>query len=386
MSVDGLTEQWVAYRGAALRFYSVAGPFLREHRSLDGDADDDEQRAIAAEAEEALEEAVRSSEGLADVALEGLGEADTEDHDYAHDRSQERTETLLLAVAAVDAALAYSALSLLPDAPPPERGPAEGAPDLPGESPFDTIAGADWLFGSPGLEVVGGGGGDPTREELRGDCHASAGRLVDLASDPALSFSFAMLTGALTTALPQAEPLALLHDLAEQAGRIKGRALKLVASCLRKLAGMSDRDPEELAEVGVSCIEGLAAEVVQERLKATFTSALGVIAGRGAAEAAIDEAIRDATEVSPRASATIRYEAATLTTAYAQMMDRASTTAKWLGWASPLIAALATPAVLPIMNGLGAGFVVYTLDVRLDGHPLPSRVAGLVTIVKRNLP
>jgi hypothetical protein len=32
-----------------------------------------------------------------------------------------------------------------------------------------------------------------------------------------------------------------------------------------------------------------------------------------------------------------------------------------------------------------SGFVFYTLKVRLEGHNLPRRVAGLVTIVKRNL-
>jgi hypothetical protein len=367
-----------------LRFYSVAGPFLREQRSLDIDVAD--QAENAAEAEQALEDAVLSSERLADVAVEILVGADTEDHGYAHDRTQERTETLLLAVAAVDAALAYSALSLSPGAPPPERAVAEGAADQLADSPYDTIAAADWLFGSPGLEVVGGGGGDPTRDELRGECYASAERLINLASDPALSFSVGMITGALPAPLPQIEPLVLLYGLAEEVGRIRGRALKFVASCFRKLAGMSDRGPKELAQVGVDCIGALRADVVQGRLKATFTSALGVVAGRGAAEAAIGELIHSAAHVSPDASARIRYEMASLTTAYVQMMDRASTTAKWLGRASPLIAVLAAPAV-PIINGLGTGFVVYTLDVRLDGHEsVPSRVAGLVTIVRRNLP
>jgi hypothetical protein len=382
MSVDGLTEEWVAYRDAALRFYSVAGPFLREQRRLDGEA---EQTDVVA-AEAALEEVVGHSERLGEIALENLPEPDPEDHGYAHDRSQDSTETLLLAVAAVDAAVAYSALSVSPGAPAPEGGPEEHRWGVLRESPFDTIAVADWLFGSPeGVAAAGGGGGDPTGEELRLECRVSADRLIDLAGKPALSFSSGMLTGTVSAVLPAGGPLEVLGTLVHRAGPIKGHALKLVTSCLHKLVGLSGRHPEELAQMGVGCVEEVGPEFVLDGLRTTLVRALGRAAGRGAAEADIAAAIDGAAEVSPKASAMIRYEIAGLTNAYAQMMDRASTTAKWLSRASFLITALASPLVAPVLNGIGVGFVFYTLDVRLEGHHLPRRVAGLVTIVRRNL-
>ncbi len=375
MASDALTTEWIGYRDAALRFYGVAGPFLRDERALEGHA--------LADADDALEQCARHSRNITEIGLGVLPEPG-EEQSNASDVDADRVGALLLAVACVDAAVGYGALTGAPERPVDDPSLAEIVEPAT-ESPLEVIAQADLLFGSP-LGLAGGAGTDPTREELLKFCHASADRLVDDASTPALLFGGGVVTAGIPLVLPPgSDAVAELEKVRAAAGRIRGHAIELLASCFHKLIGVAGKTAQHLAKQGIEFLERQAIHAAKEQLRKAFTSALGRLAGRDSAQRRIDTRINSAAEVTGHESAAVSYEVASLTSRHAQIMHRTNTAAKWVGRASPLIGALATPLVVVGLDALGVGFVLYMLDTRLGGHNLPSRAAGMVAIVERHV-
>jgi hypothetical protein len=376
MAVDALTNEWIGYRDAALRFYGVADAAVSDQQSLEGPALD--------AADDALERCAGHSQNITEIALGMLPAPGEEDRGSVSDLDADRVVTLLLAVAAVDAAVGCSALAVAPERPLDDFGLAD-VEDAPSESPFAVIAQADLLFGSPS-GLVGGAGSDPTREQLLEHCHVSADRLVDQASTPTLRFGGGLVTAGIPLVLPPGgDAVTELERVRAAAGRIRQQAIGLLASCFHKLIGLAGESAQQLARRGISFLELQAIRAAKKQLRQAFTSVLGRLAGRHAALQRIDMRVNGAVEVPAQASAAVSYEVASLISRHAQIMDRTTTAAKWVRRASPLIGALATPLVVVGLDALGIGFVLYMLDTRLGGHNLPSRVAGMVAIVERHV-
>lgn len=376
MASDALTNEWIGYRDAALRFYGVADPFLPLQRPLEGQALD--------EANDALEECAGHSQNITKIGLGALPEPGEKDRGSASDVNADRVATLLLAVAAVDAAVGYGALTVAPERPLDDPSLADVV-DPPTESPLEVIAQADLLFGSPS-GLVGGAGDDPIGEELLEYCHVSADQLVDQASTPALRFGGGLVTAGIPLALPPGgDAVVELEQVRAAAGRIRGHAIGLLASCFHKLIGLAGSNAQHLANQGIEFLERQAIRAAKKQLRKAFTSTLGRLAGRHSAQQRIEAQVNNAAAVTAYASAAVSYEVASLTSQHAQIAHRTTTAAKWVGHASPLIGALATPLVVVGLNALGVGFVLYMLDTRLGGHNLPSRVAGMVAIVERHV-
>jgi hypothetical protein len=372
VAVDPLTQAWETYRGSVLRLYEVAGPALDERRELSD--------AEIGRAARALEEAAAASQSLTDIGRALLEQ--TEDQDY------DRVATRLLAAASVDVAVACEILQLAPERPEPDPlfDTEEPSPD---ESPLALLEQADGLFG--GAATASGAEADPLRAELRDATLADLAKLVDDASDPAWKFATGVVTASVAGIHfpPHADPVKALGELSGKLRRIKRHIVKLLISGLEKLVGVSGKTARHLVSESERFVDRRVGDAVQRARQRLFAGLIGSIVGREAAEASIDTLIARPHDVYPPDAANVRFELEALTGAYADEMEWTGRIAKWISIGAPFISTLAVhiggPLIVAGIDGIGAGFVVYTLDVRVGTHRLPAKVRSVVKIVEDGL-
>jgi hypothetical protein len=363
VATDQLNEAWERYRAEILGFYTDvgAGYVIDGGTQLDRDSGD---QAIAA-----LDRAAESSQHLRTVADKLLG---GDDGDY------DEITVRLIAAAAVDCMLADQVLRVdpYPVSPDPEHAERARGVATELETRGDVIGAADRTFG--GGMIAAGGGQNVDSEELHQECTDAIARLVDSAARPAVRFSF----GAVNVAgmlEPVAETLDKLAGLEEQTGGLKGRALRFLGEGVRKL--MSATGGEEAI--------GQALDLLRNQAEQGGAATLGYVVGRGDAETRVTAAFDPAAGWDDSRIDAVRGEIITLTGDYADQMQWTTRVARFIAHASPLISTLAAPIGGPVfvvaLDGIGIGFVVYTLGARLndDWLLLPGRVDSLITIVER---
>jgi hypothetical protein len=361
MATDPLTSAWQSYRPAIDRFYNIAGPVLEAGPLLEEDD-------LAAEADAALESVARYSVAVRE-ACEQLLVGRT-------DRSYDEIVLLLVAAAAVDTMVAKDALRLGPEMPglgPDERF-TEDASDAEREAaPRDEIlAEADDLFA--GSERIGGAASPSSSEDLRNECIAALDNLVDVATKPALRFTFNALTfGAdfgVTSVIGQ------LNGLIDHAGVIRRRALRLLVEGVLKVIG----------PVGEGAVEW-ALDLMERRLHQVGAAILGGIAARDGAQQKVIDSINAPPAWVSEALDSVSSKVSGLEGAYGRQMKWTGRVATGMAQAAPLVSTLAGPiggpAVVIGVNLIGVGFVVYTLTIRIGSRslPHPARVAAVVDLV-----
>jgi hypothetical protein len=375
MAIDRLTQEWGAYRQAVAGFYEVVGTALGEGRELEG--------TEAESADEALGRVATRAERLTDVCIELLEQVSEEDRD--------RVATRLLAAAATDMAIAEDALRLGPERPEPD-------PELEAISrdteiyPTERILGdADALFGrSHGIGGVAGAALDADQAQLLRECEEMFDQLVDSAYDPASRFGLGVIAAGVShlPALVNTNPFAHLDRIRDAAGLVKRHLVRLLAAGLRKLIGVAGLTSDRLAEQAVGFFGEETLDALRKAARALFTRLLGTAAGRGRAEREARTEIEAVQPLPPPASAAVRGDFHRLRTAYAEQMRWTGIIASGISRASPLISTLAAPAgplVVAVLDGIGVGFVVYTLHTKLTGRAVTGKVDGVVTVVERRL-
>jgi hypothetical protein len=375
MANEPFIDAWVSYGKAVRHFYDVAGPAVDERRTLEGTEID------AAEA--ALEQVVSYSQALTEIGLAQIQERTDGEYD--------RTASLLLAAAAVDVAVGCEALQVSPEPPAPDQVFADLSDDDTAlESALELLDEADGLFGQ--LGPLAGAGVNPTRHELQQATSTSFDSLVHEASDPTLRFALGLLAGlAHGIAIPpEAATLSdKLEQLTEEAGRVKRHLVKLIASGYHKLVGVSGQEAEQLAQASAQFGIGQAAEALRRRVMRAVADLLGWLTRRPDAERDANAQIARPAVLQPPDAANITYQLTALTTAYTEQMKWTGRIAKWIARASPLISTLAAPvggpAVVAGLDAVGVGFVLYTLNVRVDGHGMPASVKSVVAILEDGL-
>ncbi|HEY2630988.1 MAG TPA: hypothetical protein VGI26_01265 [Solirubrobacteraceae bacterium] len=420
-----MTDAWDPYRDAVYKYYKVAQPALNEERELI------EDREVPA-AERALQEVVERSRALTEI-----GEAQLR---LSQDAEYDRVALLLLAAGAVDVAVACEGLRICPDHPvadpvftteepeTPERAlgllkeadelfggnglepedddpdpQAGGSPPVAGgevvsaadgegyETSRAEASSADLQTGSGGPAPLAGGAVNPVQYKLIGTVSDSFDALIEGATEPGYKFATGSLlgTGGGFHITAGVEPLERLHTLARHVGVIKRRLVRLLASGFQKLLASSAAQSHQLIGRAVAAGEGIAKDFAQGLLEARFGGLLGWLVRRDDAAHPAEEAIEQANALDTDSAADIERALEELTGSYHHQMKWAGNTAKWLSWASPFISTLAVhvggPVLVVGLNAAGFGFVIYTLDVRIDGHGLPARVRSIVQIVTDDL-
>jgi hypothetical protein len=372
MATEPLIEAWGPYRDAVRHFYGIAGQAIEEQRNLEG--------AEIEAADDALDQVVSYSQALTEIGLAQIQERANREFD--------RTASLLLAAAAVDVAVACEALQVSPDPPAPDQVFGDVFDeDTPIESALRLLYEADGLFGQ--LEPFAGASVDPTRHELKQATSDSFDSLVHEASDPTLRFALGLLAGlAHGIAIPP-EAATLSHrleQLAEEAGRVKRHLVKLIASGYHKLVGVSGQEAEQLAQASAQFGVEQAAEALRRGVLHVVADLLGWFTRRRDAERDANAWIARPVLLQPRDAANITYQLTALTTAYKEQMKWTGRIAKWIARAAPVISTLAAPvggpAVVAGLDAVGVGFVLYTLNVRVDGHGMPASVKSVVAILE----
>ena len=421
MATDPLIDAWGPYRDAVRDYYEIAGPALGESRELASGSE-------IAEAERALQRVVEHSQTLTEV-----GEAQLR---LTRDGGYDRVGVRLLAAGAVDIAVACESFRVCPDRPGADPVVMAVEPQALEETALDLLERADELFGggdgvepedggssprgggrggpdrpvapmrgggapgfaSEGLAMEGGappplagGSLDPEQLELLTAAEGSLDALLDAALDPGFAFASGAISG-ITAGFhisAAAEPVARLGDLAQRVGVIKRRLVRLLASGFQKLVGASGSTAQKLVGQGLGVIESKAVGLVERRLRDPFRGLLSWLIRCDDARADVEFAIEQEDTLASAEAARIAKELRKLTDAYGEEMLWTGRIAKWLSWAAPFISTLAVhvggPLLVVGLNALGGGFVVYTLDVRVDGHGLPARVRSVVRIVNDEL-
>lgn len=374
MAVDPLTEEWGAYRRAVDGFYGIARVPLAEGREL-----------VAEEvepADRALDVVAARAERLTAVGVELL--------DHVGDEDRDRIATRLLAAAATDIAIAGDALRLDPERPELDRELVEASRDVE-VYPTEVILGeADAVFGyKSGIGGIAGAAMDADQARLLEECEEALDLMIESAYDPASSFAKGVIsTGMGIAGLPSTNPFVHLDRIRNAGKFIKRQAVKLVAAGLRKLVGVAGVTSNKLAREAVDFLEGKALEALHEAATALFKRFLGIAAGRNGAAEETTEAIEAVHPLPPAMSAAVRSDLHRLRTDYAEQMKWTGVIAKVISHAAPFISGLAAPVgplVVAVLDGVGVGFVVYTLRMKLTGHSVSGKVDGVVTVVERRL-
>jgi hypothetical protein len=366
-----MIEAWGSYREAVRRYYALAGEALRAELELEG------PDAEAATTE--LAEVARYSRDLAEIGEAELRDAEAENYD--------ELATQLLAAASVDVAVACEALQIAPERPDPDdRFPTIA--DEPIEPAMQLLGEADELF--PQMGLAAGGGVDPTRAQLGLSASQCLDSLVSDASPPTLRFALGLLP-ALDHGVILGELGSLADDVANlthHVNRFKGHILDLLASGYRKLLDVSGQTAEHLANEGTNLVLGEAGNAVRNGAQHALARALGWLAGQPEAENSVQAAVARPEALTPADTAAVEVELRTMTKGYGEQMVWTGRIAKWLGRAAPLISALAAPIGGPVvvagLDGIGVGFVLYTLRVRIR-RGVPARARSVVAIVEDGL-
>jgi hypothetical protein len=376
MAVYQLSDPWTRYRSAVDRFVVLARPVLDGDRRMDDDS--------TGQIDGVLGEVAEASQALREVGEDLLQRRLKSNHD--------EVSLLLLAAATVDSTVANVALSIDPEplelnpeyaerarAVEPEyveRGLVAPEPARP-ESLSEVITEANALFELPTGGPRALGAAEVDRAQLHNELVGDLDRLVDLARGPAMRFSFGALSsgGAALIPFPAVHVPVELDVVAARAGRIKRHAVRLLGESVRKL----------LAIVGEYGIDHML-----DRLRRVLGSAavwtLHGVCGYPSAARRVSAVMERSGDLLEENLASVIGDVSSLTTSYKEQMKWTARIAGGIGLLAPFISTLAAPVGLPLvlgLNGVGLGFVTYTLTVRLDGHPLPSRVEGIATIVER---
>jgi hypothetical protein len=416
MAADPLTYAWRPYRDAVDAYYKIVQSAVGDDRELGPDRE-------VPEAERALQNVVERSQAMTEI-----GEAQLR---LARDAEHDRVAARLLAAGAVDIAVACETLRVCPDRPVEDPTVITEERQTPGETALDLLAEANRLFGGGDDEEPDNGGGAPKRPtlpvapkqgdgaqglksgdlatessgpaQLAGGCLGpgqltlseatddSLNALIHEAVEPGFKFASGAVSGItagfhITAA---AEPLERLGVLAQHVGVIKRRLVRLLASGFQKLVGASSVASQRLVGQGLGVIESRAFGLAGHRLRDPFRDLLGWLVRYESAKADAESAIAQQDTLGPEEADGIAEELEKLTRAYREEMIWTGRVAKWLTWAAPFISTLAVHAGGPLLvvglNALGTGFVLYTLDVRIDGHGLPARVRSIVQIVNDEL-
>jgi len=418
MSADLLTDAWGAYRDAVRSYYEeIAQPALEDDRIL----------LEVGAADRALQDVVECSETLTEI-----GEAQLRLSQGADDRIALR----LLAAGAVDVAVACETLRICPDRPAADPVFAAEGIRAPEQTALELLNEADELFGGGGVTPRGPGsqsGGGPkfpvddlevsidvARPEYRGMEAGGGGQasiaggsiglvhselmttasqsldaLIGDAVNPGLKFAsglFLGMGGGIHLAA-MGEPLRRLHVLAERVGVIKRRLVRLLASGFQKLVSTCAAQSNQLIGRAVAAGEGIAKDLAQDFVEGRFSNLFGGVLGwlvrRDDAAREAETLIGQAEALDADGALAVKRSLEELTDSYHDEMAWAGKTANWLSWASPFISTLAVhvggPLLVAGLNAAGFGFVIYTLDVRVDGHGLPARVRSVVRILNDEL-
>lgn len=383
MATSELNQEWQAYKEAANRFYEVAEiPLAQDSQLSDNEVERADQRlsAVAMHAERVTNSGILLFE-------------------HASGKSREEIATCLLAAAATDIAIACEALRLRQD--PPTLGFAllRAIEDVETESAQVLIGEADPLFGLPvganGPDTVPpdaiGAAIDPDRTELLEYRDEAFDELVKSACAPAWRFATGMVSvGPEKLAMyTRVDPLGLLGQLRYVAGRIKRPIIKLLREGFRKLLGASQAKSTDLVREGADFLKSQVVETVRATVQSAFASLLGSAAGRSDAERETEALINNSRVLTDQVTAGVRSDLRDLSKAYADQMKRMDTIAKLISHASPFISTLAAPVGGPLLvaalDGIGVGFVVGSLRVKVTGRLLAQDVDGVVTIVRRRI-
>jgi hypothetical protein len=439
MAADPLTSAWRPYRDAVRDYYEIVGPALSEDRELDADSDSE-----VAEAERALQDVVERSQAVTEIGEAQLRLARDAEYDrvairllaagavdiavacealrvcpdppvadpaFITEEHQTPRETALDLLARADE-LFDDGDGTEPedDGKEPEDGGKGGKPGDPvkpvlggglrkleSEEPVTeggglAVAGRRQLASEGGdLAPLAGGCLDPEQIKLVEAIDERLKDLVGNAAEPGLKFASGAVSGItagfhITAA---AEPLERLGVLAKRVGVIKRRLVRLLASGFQKLMGVSGATSQRLVGQGLGVIEGEASDIVERRVLDRFRDLLGWLVRYQSALTDAESAIRQQQTLRSEDVAGIAQELWELTQMHHDEMVWTGRTATWLSWAAPFISTLAVPVGGPLLvvglNALGAGFVIYTLDVRVDGHGLPARVRSVAQIVNDGL-
>ena len=368
MAINQLNNAWWHYRDAVDRFYEVAGTALGDGQLLEDD--DSVERADGA-----LADALVWSHQLSEIGEGLLGDPDR------RNRGHDEISVLLIAAAAVDSMLACDGLRVSPE--PIERDPrfVERASTVEAEPAEILLREADTLFG-PRFGAIGGGQ-EVNRKGLLRECTQTLDTLVNAATDPAMRFGFEAVSTGLSPLInfATAQTAHQLGQIAQRTGRIRKHAVGLLRENVRKLFAAADEASIERA-----------LDLLRQALRSHGERLLGIIAGYSRAEADVNAAIYYPGDLIAHSVGVVRTDLGTLANAYREQMRWTNRIAKSLSFLAPLISVVASsvgvpgPMIVIGLDSIGLGFVVYTLAVRLDGYRLPSRVDGVVTLVRRLQP
>jgi hypothetical protein len=414
MATESLIDAWGPYRDAIYGYYEIAADAVRGDRELE-----DEE---IAEVDRALQGVVERSQALTEIGVAQLRLAVGPEYD--------RVAVRLLAAGAVDVAVACEALRVCPDSPgsdpvfvreegdglqetalellaeadalfsngggvdPEGSDEPDDGDDDPGGSPI--VAGSSPLlpgdsgltYGSGGLEPLAGGAVDPMRLKLLDAADRSFDKLTDAAAEPALKFTSGAISGIaggfhLAATL---DPFDKLTALAEAVGVVKRRVVRLLASGFRKLLGVSGQTSSDLVVRAIRIVETKAVKLVRPVVQRAVRDVLAWLVNCGAAKQGVEGVLLDPGALQGRGATSAEVALAGLTRAYASEMEWTAKVGQWLSWAGPFISTLAVhvggPLLVVGLNAVGLGFVLYTLDVRVDGHGLPTRVSSVVQIIE----
>ena len=373
-----LNEQWQAYKEAFRAYEALARSPLDERRELEGDEID--------RADHALCDLAGRSERLAWRGIELLESATGED--------REQISTLLVAVATADTAIACEALQLGPERPQADLEHYEAPAEAEVESTVRIVAEIDELFGM--AAAVGGSGGDPTQEQLEDECREATDRLIGSAYEPALRFGGGVAAGGLAhlVLLPglhiASDLVGHLERLERHLGRVKRQIVRLIAAGFRKLIGTAATRVDELADEAVKFFSDGALSEMGSVPRNVVERTLGFLCGRDMAEQKTSASIVGAWPMSASATAQIERELRDLTKAYGDQMTWAGRIAKLISYSAPFISTLAVqfggPLLVLALDGVGLGFVLSTLRVKVTGRLAWRDFDGVVTIVSRACP
>lgn len=377
MAIDQLNNAWASYRYAVNRFYAVAGPALGDGQSL-------EDGAAVERADAALADALVWSQQLGEIGIGLCREPE------CRNRGHDEISVLLVAVAAVDGMLAYDGLRVAPKptepveplAPDPRLVELANAVEA---EPTETIlAEADTLFG---LRLSAAGGGQEVdRQEFLRECIQTLDALLNAATAPAMQFGFAAVsTGAaqlIDFAVTGVVPM--LGEIAQRTGWVRRHAVGLLREGMRKLLA----DDEALVELALNRLR----QEVPSQGELKGGPLIGAIAGYTPAKSKAKAAIDSTPALPAYAVGLVRTDLGALTSAYRERMRWTNRIAKSIALLVPLLSIAAMPlgglgpAIVVGLDGVGLGYVVYTLAVRLEGYRLPARVDGAVAIIERLQP
>jgi hypothetical protein len=402
MATDELRANWHDYEVVVRSFYRRFGRDSIESERLE-------------EADTALGEVADLSERLTDSGVglleelrgdnEPHGEEEASGEEGARGGDRERITTLVLAAAAVDIAVACDVLLRHPDRVELQaQGLPVGEPEdgVERESPLVLLDEAARLYGmgddaddgtDEPLPPVAGAQKNPNLTWLLQACEQAADRLIESAYDPASGFARGVLSaaGGPLAQLPASDLLARLATLKRAVGLLKRQVVKLITTGIHKMLGASVSTSGGLVHQAVYFIEGEARNALRAAMRSKVIELLARAAGRSAVAGDVTYAAGGLRVVEVQFVGGVENELNDLTREYADQMKWAGRIASAISYAAPLVSALAAPTagggplLLVTINGVGVGFVVSTLRMKVTGRVLSREVHGVVTIVTRRV-